>query len=397
MTNAYYTNQTDTKSSNPIIKLKNWLVENRLLQLGSADISFTFFVVVLLVIGLLMLFSASTYYALHYENNQYHFIIRQLIFAFAGLIIMYITSRIDYHVYRKLAWVIYGFSLILLVIVLILPPLKDNFHRWINLGLFTFQPSEIAKFAVIVLLAALISTNYKRMEKFSYGIVFLGLLLLIPCGLVVVETHISGTILIFGIGLCLMIVGGVKLRYILVPGGILGGGAAALIFSGAISYGKGRIDSWLNPWSDLRGLGYQTAQGLMAIGSGGLLGRGIGKSQQKFLWLPELQNDFIFPIVCEEVGFIGAIIIITLFVLLLWRGFTIAMRAPDKFGSFLALGMTFQVGLQAAFNIMVVTNTIPNTGISLPFFSYGGTSLLMLLAQMGIVISVSRASTVMKR
>ena len=166
--------------------------------------------------------------------------------------------------------------------------------------------------------------------------------------------------------------------------------------TGFIGYGGDRIKYWLDPWADPTGEGFQTIQSLLAIGSGGILGRGIGQSRQKYLWVPEPHNDFIFSIVCEELGLVGALLIIILFALLVWRGFTIAMRAPDKFGALLAIGLTFQVGLQALLNIWVVTNTIPNTGIGLPFFSYGGTSLLILLAEMGIVLSVSRASNIEK-
>ena len=189
-----------------------------------------------------------------------------------------------------------------------------------------------------------------------------------------------------------MIVGGLQMRWI-AAGGIIGiGGVAALILSGAIGYGSDRIKYWRNPWLDPKDKGFQTIQSLLAIGSGGIMGRGIGQSRQKYLWLPEPHNDFIFAIVCEELGLIGAMAVVLLFALLVWRGFTIAMRAADKFGSLLAIGLTFQVGLQAMLNIFVVTNTIPNTGISLPFFSYGGTSLVLLLAEMGIVLSVSRSS-----
>ena len=169
-----------------------------------------------------------------------------------------------------------------------------------------------------------------------------------------------------------------------------------LVFSGAISYGSDRIKYWLDPWADPSGSGYQTIQSLLAIGSGGPWGRGIGQSRQKYLWVPEPHNDFIFSIVCEELGYIGAMVIIVLFCALVWRGFTIAMRSQDKFGSLLAIGLTFQVGLQAILNILVITNTIPNTGISLPFFSYGGTALVILLAEMGVVLSVSRSSSIEK-
>ena len=372
----------------------------KLFQKGKVDITFVSFLLILLVIGLFMLFSASYYYAANsatYNNNPYHFIVRQLTFAICGVAAMYVFSRIDYHIYRKLAWPIYGISILLLITVLILPPDTKGFHRWIFLGPVNFQPSEIAKFGVIVLFASLISVNYKRMEKFSFGIVLFTLLLGLVCFLVVIETHLSATVLIFCIGVALMIVGGIKLRWVglaALGGAVMG---AAAILSGVVDYGSGRIQNWIDPWQDARGGGYQVIQSLMAIGSGGFLGQGLGNSQQKYLWLPEPQNDFIFAIVCEELGFVGAVIIIALFAMLVWRGFVIAMRAPDKFGSLLSIGIIFQIGLQAALNVLVVTNSIPNTGISLPFFSYGGTSLLMLLAEMGIVMSVSRASSVIKR
>ncbi|MBQ1989070.1 MAG: FtsW/RodA/SpoVE family cell cycle protein, partial [Clostridia bacterium] len=246
-----------------------------------------------------------------------------------------------------------------------------------------------------LLFSTYIAGNYKEMNKFSV-IGTLLILLAIPCGLIVVEPHLSATILVFCIGAVLMIVGGLPKRYII--GGFLAavGGVIALIFGGTVGYGSDRIKYWFDPWADASGKGFQTIQSLLAIGSGGILGRGIGQSRQKHLWVPEPHNDFIFSIVCEELGLIGALIIILLFCLLLWRGFTVAMHAEDKFGSLMAIGLTFQVALQAMLNIWVVTNTIPNTGISLPFFSYGGTSLFILLCEMGIVLNISRGANIEK-
>jgi cell division protein FtsW len=193
-----------------------------------------------------------------------------------------------------------------------------------------------------------------------------------------------------------MVIGGLKIRYI-IAGGVIGvGGLLLAVATKVIGYGSDRVKYWLDPWLDAKGKGFQTIQSLLAIGSGGVLGRGIGQSRQKHLWVPEPHNDFIFSIVCEELGLLGALVIIVLFALLIWRGFVISMNAPDKFCSFMAIGLTFQVGLQAMLNIWVVTNTIPNTGISLPFFSYGGTSLLLLLAEMGVVLSISRMSNMEK-
>ena len=367
-------------------------------QEGKLDITFLSFVLILLTIGLVMLFSASYAYSYQYYNNSYKFILRQFIFAVLGVVVMLFTSKIDYHIWRKCSWAIYAVTLVMLIVLLILPPMVSGMDvkRWIVLGPVNFQPSEIAKFAIILVLSTLISANQQLMKSWKF-IAFLGIIIAATCGLVVLEPHLSATVLIFSIGIVLLIVGGLQKRYI-VGGGIAGVGLLFVaIFTGFIGYGSDRIKYWRDPWLDPKGEGYQTIQSLLAIGSGELVGRGIGQSRQKYLWVPEPHNDFIFAIVCEELGLIGAVIIILLFALLIWRGFTIAMRAADKFGSLLATGLTFQVGLQAMLNIWVVTNTIPNTGISLPFFSYGGTSLLILLFEMGIVLSVSRGANINKR
>ena len=270
-----------------------------------------------------------------------------------------------------------------------------NYKRWLVIGPISFQPSEIAKFAIILLFSHLIAKNSKRMGELKFVAVLICLLALV-CGLVVVETHLSATILILLIGIILMIVGGLAVKYIFTGLGIGAGAVVLFVVTGLVSYASSRFTYWLDPWADASGKGYQTIQSLLAIGSGGLLGRGIGQSRQKYSWLPEPHNDFIFAVVCEELGLIGALVIILLFCALVWRGFTIAMHAPDKFGALLAVGLTFQVALQAALNIMVVSNTIPNTGISLPFFSYGGTALLILMSEMGIVLSVSRSAKLEK-
>ena len=361
------------------------------------DLTFLSFVLILLTTGLVMLFSASYAYSYEYYGNSYKFITRQAAFAAAGVALMLIISKIDSHFWRRFAWIVYVLAIGMLAVRLALPPMVKGMDvkRWIVLGPINFQPSEVAKFAIILLFSSLIAGNSKQMKSFKF-IFFLVVLLGLTCGLVVLEPHFSATILIFTIGIVLLIVGGLPKRYI-IGGGLLGvGGGVLAVATGIIGYGSDRIKYWLDPWADAKGKGFQTIQSLLAIGSGGILGRGIGQSRQKYLWLPEPHNDFIFAIVCEELGLIGAVIIIILFCLLVWRGFTIAMRAQDKFGSLLALGLTFQVGLQAMLNIWVVTNTIPNTGISLPFFSYGGTSLLILLAEMGIVLSVSRSANIEK-
>jgi len=363
---------------------------------GKIDIAFLSFVLILLSIGLVMLFSASYAYSYTYFGNSYRFILRQAIFAVIGVALMLIISKIDYHILKKFAWLIYAVTVGMLVLVLILPASTElDVKRWLAIGSFSFQPSEIAKFAIVVIFSAWLSTNAEKLKKIKY-LAWMVLLLGIVCILVVSEPHLSATVLIFSLGIVLLIVAGLQARWIVAGAGLGVGGLLFLIFSGAISYGSDRIAYWLDPWADPSGKGYKTIQSLLAIGSGGILGRGIGQSRQKYLWVPEPHNDFIFSIVCEELGLIGAMVIILLFCALIWRGFTIAARAQDRFGTFLAIGLTFQVGLQAILNILVVTNTIPNTGISLPFFSYGGTALVILLCEMGVVLSVSRSSSVEK-
>lgn len=371
---------------------------NGFIQQGKIDICFLSLVLILLTVGLIMLFSASYAYALTYFNNSFHFIIRQACFAVIGIIVMFALSKVNYHWYMKFAWLIYGISVILLALLLILPPMISgvDYKRWMVIGPISFQPSEIAKFSIVLLFSVLISKNQTRMKEFKFGIVTLGVLLASVCGLVLFETHLSATVLIFSIGVVLMFVGGAKVSQMLMVGLCAVCAGAGAILTGIVDYGSDRITYWLNPWADATGLGYQTIQSLLAIGSGGLMGRGIGQSRQKYLWVPEPHNDFIFSVTCEELGYIGALVIILLFCALVWRGFVISMRAPDKYGSLMALGLTFQVGIQAALNVLVVTNTIPNTGISLPFFSYGGTALLLLLAQMGIVLSISRGASLAK-
>lgn len=364
---------------------------------GKIDITFFSFVLVLLTVGLVMLFSASYAYSLEYYGNSYKFISRQFIFAVIGIALMLFISRIDYHVLKKFAWMVYFGVMVLLVILLILPPMVSgmNVKRWIVVGPLSFQPSELAKFAIVLLMASLIAANHKQMKDIKF-IAFLTVLLAVTCALIVLEPHLSATILIFCLGIVLLVVGGLPKRYIFGGVGIGVAAVVILVVSGAVGYASDRFKYWIDPWLDPAGEGFQTIQSLLAIGSGGVLGRGIGQSRQKYLWVPEPHNDFIFSIVCEELGLIGAIVIIALFCLLVWRGFVIAMRSPDKFGALMAIGLTFQVGLQAMLNIWVVTNTIPNTGISLPFFSYGGTSLLILLAQMGVVLSISRGANLEK-
>lgn len=361
-------------------------------NIGSLDVPFMILVLTLVIFGLIMLFSASYATAYYRFNDSYKFIKQQAFFAVIGVIAMLVASRVDYHIFHKLALPLLALTAVMLVIVLFMPELNGA-KRWIFIpGLGNFQPSEIAKFAVIVLFSNIIAVNADKMKTFTYGVLPFGIVLGAVAVLMLLEPHLSGTILICSIGAVMMFIGGTSLKWFGIGGAVGAGGitAAVLAFPDLVPYAMTRIEMWKNPFLDIQGKGHQTVQSLYAIGSGGLFGLGLGNSRQKHMYVPEPQNDFIFSIICEELGFIGAMLVVLLFVALLIRGATIAIYAKDKFGAMLVVGIIAQVTIQAMLNIAVVTNTIPNTGISLPFFSYGGTSLLMLLGEMGIVLSVSR-------
>ncbi|HIW08782.1 MAG TPA: putative lipid II flippase FtsW [Candidatus Faecalibacterium intestinigallinarum] len=364
----------------------------RLAPAAPVDLPFLVLVLALVAFGLVMLFSASYAVALYRRGDPYAYIRPQLLYAALGLAAMWLASRVDYHIYHKLAWPVLGVSLVLLAAVLFMPE-YNGCKRWLVIpGVGTLQPSEIAKFAVVLAFAHIISLNASRMQSFAVGVLPFALVLGAVAVLMLLEPHLSGTLLILGIGAVLMFVGGTALKWFLLAGVSAVGavGAAVAVMPDLVPYAAARLASWLDPFADPLGDGHQTIQSLYAIGSGGATGLGLGNSRQKHLFVPEPQNDFIFSIVCEELGFVGALAVIALFVLLLLRGITLAVRAPDRFGGLLVVGFVVQVAMQAALNIAVVTNTIPNTGISLPFFSSGGTSLMMLLGEMGVVLSVSR-------
>jgi len=362
-------------------------------SIGRVDIPFLLLVFALLIFGLIMVASSSHVFALYKYGDSYHYIKRQLFFAIVGIVIMFVSAFFDYHKFRKYAFPLLIIAVFLLILVLIPIPgisIKANgARRWLNFGV-QFQPSEIGKFAIIVSFASYISANYKHMNKFKVGVFPLAVMLATVVGLVAVETHLSGAILILAIGAVMMFVGGVPIRYFVgaITAGV-GGLAGIILFT---PYMQSRIKMWLDPFSDPQGAGYQIIQSLYAIGSGGLMGLGLGQSHQKHLYIPEPQNDYIFSIALEELGFVGGLFIILLFVLLIWRGFYIAFHSRDKLGSLLVIGIVSRVAVQTVLNIAVVTNALPSTGISLPFFSYGGTALVMLLFEMGVVLSVSRFS-----
>ena len=379
----------------------------RLFNLSTGfDMHFFVLLMIILIVGLATLYSASHVYAFnHNDGDSYYYIMRQGIFAALGFVAMLLISTVDYHILHRFAWLLWIVSIGMLILPLVMPS-PTGIRRWIHIGSFTFQPSEIAKFALVLLFAHYISLNHKKMKKLTTGFIFPMVPLAITCVLVLAEPHLSGTLLIGILGFAMLYVGGTRWWYLLL---VLGAGAAVVVGMVMIlGYEQDRIAVWLHPLESFaneiefadgmsgRDHAWQTVQSLYAIGSGGLLGQGPGNSRQKHLFLPEPQNDFIFSIFCEEMGLVGAILVLILFALLMWRGFKIAMKAPDKFGCMLALGLTLQIGLQVAINVAVVSNLLPNTGISLPFFSYGGTSLVVLMAQMGVVLSISRQSRMEK-
>ena len=370
--------------------------ESRELAKGPIDLPFCLLVLLLTAIGLVLLLSASFPSAYYETDGQdpMHYFVRQGVFAAMGIAAMFLIGRINYQRFRGAAKLMLYLAIILLVLVIIpgnpIAVTRNNATRWIGVGeLFTFQPSEIAKMAVVLYFSDSISRKKDKMHTTRYGIAPYLLIMGVIAVLMMLEPHLSGTVLILGTGAVLMLVGGINWAWVIAAVGGAGG-VLFLMMSGIIQYGQSRIAMWQDPFIDPRGAGYQLSQSLIAIGSGGLLGVGLGKSRQKFLYLPEEHNDFIFAIICEELGLIGATIIMLLFAALILRGYWIALHARDRFGSLLVVGVTTLIAMQTFLNIGVVTGLLPTTGISLPFFSYGGTALSMQLAEMGIVLSVSR-------
>lgn len=358
-------------------------------------------VIALLVIGILMMFSASYPAAIEDGRSGTYYATRQLAFAAAGLVVMGVLSIVPYQLFSKL-WVsgtAFGVSLLTLILVLIPGIGSDQgtfARRWIAVGGMTFQPSELMKISIVLFFSMLIIRNEHRMKTFWYGIVPYMLMLGLIAGLMMKEPHLSGTLIIGVLALTLIFVGGARPTHfaILIAVGAVGLTCVVLylMHSKGIGYFQNRILSWLDPFNEkyMQDETWQTCQSLIAIGSGGMFGLGLGASRQKYQYLPEAQNDFVFAILCEEFGFVGAVTVILLFCLLIFRGFYIAAKAKDKFGMLVAVGFTMHIGLQALLNIAVVSNAIPNTGISLPFFSYGGTALMMQLAEMGVLLNISR-------
>ena len=363
------------------------------------DLPFCLLILILLVIGTIMMFSASYAFAYYTVGDSFFYLKRQIIFIVLGIAAMAIMSFFNYNKLHKIAPIVLGVAYFSLLLVLIIPSVEGGVKRWIPLGIFNLQPSEIAKFAVILFFSHWASKYYKvrQLPKYSIlpGVIVFGTI----AGLLLLEPHYSGIVIVGVLTVIMLYIGGMKTKYLIIGGIALGVIILLLAVTGGLSYAMSRMDGWGQALSAERGTDlwdqtWQTRNSLYAIGSGGLWGLGLGQSRQKFLYLPEPQNDFIFAIVVEELGLIGAAIILLIFALLVWRGITLSLRSKDKFGKLLGIGLTSQIGVQVVFNILVITDWLPNTGISLPFFSYGGSSLIMLLAQMGIVLSISRTANI---
>lgn len=355
---------------------------------GLMDIPFLVLTVLLVMIGVVMMFSASYARAYELKGNSTYYFARQAIFAVVGIGLMLFVSRVNYQIWRAASFIVLAAAVFFLLLVPIIGTEENGAKRWLNLGFTSFQPSELAKLAIILSFASLMSTYREKMQTFRYGVLPFAAILLVVCGLLLLEKHFSGIIIMLVIGASMMFLGGTQLRWFFI--GLAAFAVFAVVYLKTMGYASARVTAWRNPESDPSDAGYQILQSLYAIGSGGLMGLGFGKSRQKYLYLPEEHNDYIFSIVCEELGFVGAMVVILLFVLLIVRGYWIAMHARDRFGALTAAGLTTLLAVQVFFNIGVVTNFLPATGISLPFFSYGGTALLLQLFEMGIVLSVSR-------
>ncbi len=380
---------------------------------GMPDIPLLVIILIFIGFGTAMVYSASYPWAEHDYGNSYYYVRRQLIFVALGAVAMFLASSVDYKVYMK--WgspVFFAFSFLLLASVPVIGKSVNGAKRWIDVGIFSFQPTDIMKLALVMMLAWYISkyvdayrdlddrtitlknkSYFKRSLRdrfpvFVREVAVPFMIVGVVCVVTLIERHLSGTIILFLIGWIVMLWGRISLPWLL---GILGAGGAGAAFVAIFTdYTSERLDTWLNPYNDPLGSGWQVIQGFNAIGSGGLFGVGFTNSTLKHLYLPEPQNDFIFAIVCEEFGFIGAVGLLVLFGLFVWRGFVIASKAPDCFSRLLAAGITCKVGVQALLNIFVVTGLFPPTGISMPFISYGGTALIILLVECGILLSISK-------
>ena len=365
------------------------------------DFSLCITIFLLLSLGIVMVLSASAPSALSTTGNSYTYVIKQVGFAVVGIVLMFIISKIDYRIYKKFYKAAYVISILALISVAI-PVIGvevNGAKRWINIGFGNFQPSEIAKVALIVFYAGYLTEHKNELGMFWQGCIKSFAYLIPPIGILFfIQDHLSAAIVIVSIVSIMMLMAGTKIKHFLSIA--VTGGSAAIVGmlllatrSDKGTFRLARLTTFLDPWQDPTGDGWQVIQGLYAIGSGGLFGVGLGESKQKYLYIPEPHNDFIFAIIAEELGFVGCLVVISLFAIFIWRGILTAMKAQDSFGSLLAIGITSLVGIQATINIAVVTSSMPATGMSLPFFSYGGTALVILLCSMGVLLNISRSGS----
>ncbi len=377
-------------------------------------------IMVLVIVGFIMMSSASYAYAFNEYKDSMYFISKQFLFTAPSILIMVVISAIHPDKFKgKTAYLLWIFSLILLVAVFFMEK-KNGVNRWIFIGPINFQPSEIAKFTAILVCATYISCHYKEINMVTYKSkkakqfaakngfckwlfclyrsfqtsVWPFVWRVLPIlALLIKEPHLSCTIIIMLIVGTMMFLGGTRWEYFAVLFLLAVLGVFLIVVWGIVPYGRTRFEIWLDPFADVRGDGWQNVQSLYAISSGGIFGAGFGNSRQKYMYISEPQNDFIFAVVCEELGLVGAVVIILIFVAFIWRGLALSLANPNRFQKFVGIGITSQIGYQMILNVAVVTNLVPNTGISLPFFSSGGTSILMLLAEMGVLLAISRSST----
>ncbi len=361
---------------------------------GSVDVPFALLSLLLLAIGVITVLSASFARA-YYDpshitgGNATYYFVRQALFALVGVGVMFFISRFPMDFYRRISSTVMTVSIALLALVLV-PGIGEKVNgsrRWVNLQFTTFQPSEIVKIGVILYFAALLCRNKRQLNSLR-GLIPFGLCMGIIFLLLALEPHMSAIIIIGAIGLVMLYLGGLPIRWF-----VVGGAAAALVLGvgyALFGYVRNRFTAWQDPFSDASNAGFQIVQSLYAIGSGGLLGLGLGNSRQKFLYLPEEHNDFIFSIYCEELGFVGAALLLALFAMLVIRGYWLSLHARDRYSSLVGAGISTHLAMQVLLNVAVCTNSIPCTGISMPLFSYGGTALLLQMAELGIVLSLSR-------
>ena len=368
---------------------------------NNVDFTLVITVLLLLSIGLVMVLSASSPTSLQEYNNSYKYFLRQLGFAILGLGAMYVISKIDYRLYQKFYKHAWWLSVLLLLAVLIVGVERGGAKRWIDLGITTVQPSEMVKFCMIIFYGGILVKNRNELGKFWKGLVKHMLFLVPIIGLLLLEPHLSTSIVIIITCSVMVIMAGCKFWQFLASGVTATGAILSIAtvlyfvsetFKKEFQYAVQRVITFMDPWEYSTGSGWQVIQSLYAIGSGGLFGAGLGESKQKYLYLPEPHNDFIFSVLAEELGFVGCVVVFILFAIFIWRGILIAIKAPDMFGSLVAIGITTLVGIQAIINVAVVTSSMPATGMQLPFFSYGGTALFILLCEIGVLLSISRAS-----